>query len=291
MKEFKKKLVEMGFKRKSPRVFWYDNNGLFYVVSFKTAKTEKGEEFPQVGFEVSHAGMFEDGIPAQRCSLVGGWACSHGVCNDAGYHDGKAPDGVFLERMAREYFTYFKTAADWKTAITTLRKEEWAHGNPIDDAAGGMSPFWFTNDMQRELRNYEEFAKDVDMLFDCNFEKWGFRRLERGVYARKRGEVYDCLALYCDDVFTFFYGRAYIWCEQFGADGWPSSYSFTNDYVPGLIRTADFLRDASIFDALLEKATAFTEQFATLRDYVDYLKDNGNLVAKKRWEKLNALLG
>ena len=35
IKLFKKRLREMGFKRKSDRVFYYDNNGLFYVVSFK----------------------------------------------------------------------------------------------------------------------------------------------------------------------------------------------------------------------------------------------------------------
>ena len=56
-----------------------------------------------------------------------------------------------------------------------------------------------------------------------------------------------------------------------------------------MIRTADFLRDEGAFAALLEKATAFTGQFTTSRDYVDYLKDNGNWLAPD-WEEINALL-
>lgn len=205
MEKFKKKLKEMGFNRKSPRVFWYDNNGLFYVVSFKVEKTENGEEFTRVGFEVSHAGMFEGGVPAQRRSPVGGWACSDGVCNNARYHNGEAPDGVFLERMVKEYFSYFKDAIDWKTAIVTLGRDDWAKENAIDAGVGGMIPSWFINGEKHELKTDTEFMKSVNALFERNFIKYGFRFLEEhDVYVRKRGALYDCLDLRYDDASTFF---------------------------------------------------------------------------------------
>ena len=36
MKEFKKTLKTMEFKKVTPSVFYFDNNGTFYVVSFKS---------------------------------------------------------------------------------------------------------------------------------------------------------------------------------------------------------------------------------------------------------------
>ena len=35
IKIYKKRLRELGFRRKTDRVYWYDHNGLFYVVTFK----------------------------------------------------------------------------------------------------------------------------------------------------------------------------------------------------------------------------------------------------------------
>ena len=66
MKEFKKTLKAMGFKRVTPSVFYFDNNGIFYVVSFKS----DGSGEPKVGLEISHAGMFDLGVLRARCSPV-----------------------------------------------------------------------------------------------------------------------------------------------------------------------------------------------------------------------------
>ena len=291
MKEFTKQLKEMGFKRKSQRVFWYDNNGLFYVVSFKI---EKDKELPKVGFEVSHAGMFGDGAPAQRCSPVGGWVCPYGVHNQAHYDGGKRPEWAFLERMVKEYFSYFKTAADWSTAIRTLKERAWPKIEevPIDDGAGGMPPAWFINDIPNELKTASDFRKEIHSLFERNFEKYGFSFLdEHKIYVRERGELFDCIYFWHDEVSTFFRVKAWIWSKRLEGGEIPAFSELVDYYVPGLIRTADFLRDENAFDALLEKAIAFTGQFTTVREYVDYLKNNGNWLAKPRWDEINALLG
>lgn len=284
MNSFKKKLKEMGFKRKSPRVFWYDNNGLFYVVSFKI---EKGKELPKVGFEVSHAGMFEDGIPVQRCSPVCGWVCISGVRNQAYYEGGKRPEGAFLERMTKDYFSYFKTASDWNVAIKTLQAGKWPRFEgipPIVDGAGGLVPSWFINDIPGELKVYAEFRAEINR----GLEKYGFRYLEdRFLYVRKRGELYDCMFFDFDRLATFFRVRTFVWSDRFGCDEVTAFVALVDYFVPGLIRTADFLRDEGAFDALLEKTSAFTGQFTTPREYVDYINENGNRVAKRRLEKIN----
>ena len=149
MKEFKKTLKMMGFKRVTPRVFYFDNNGIFYVVSFRA----DGDSEPKVGLEISHAGMFDSGVPRARCSPVGGWVGSLGV-GLSSYFDGK-PSHVLLEKAVRGFFSYFKSASDWQVALQSLKDNRcWPEYEaiPMREDAGSMDVSWFVNQVPNELK-------------------------------------------------------------------------------------------------------------------------------------------
>ena len=278
IKEFKKRLRAMGFKRKSDRVYWYDNNGLFYVVSFKM----EGKEVNLIGFEVSHAGMFEDGVPQQRCSPVGGWLGLKGVASDSPlFVKDTLPDADFLERAAREFFSYFKTAADWQTAIRGLHEKSWPRFTevPVRPDAGGAPVPWFVNNDAGELQTRQDFMQKVQALLAAHASGAGFQVYEDNndciTYARQRGEIYDCFFVIGDELGTFFCAVSYAWSDRFADEEWGKFFSFFGgEYVPASrwIRTADALRDARLLDVLFEETSAFCAQFMTACDWADYIE-------------------
>ena len=151
MKEFKKTLNAMGFKRVAPSVFYFDNNGIFYVVSFKSC----GGGAPMVGMEISHAGMFDSGMPDARCSPVGGWVGIRGIGSGSGSEN--KLNCVFLEEAARGFFSYFKSASDWQIAFQALEANDCLLGYqaiPMKADAGGMDVPWFVNQVPNELKTH-----------------------------------------------------------------------------------------------------------------------------------------
>ena len=272
IKEFKKRLRAIGFKRKSDRVYWYDNNGLFYVVSFKM----EGKAVDQIGFEVSHAGMFEDGTPQQRCSPVGGWLGWDGVCGGSPAVVRKENPGAdILERTAREFFSYFKAAPDWQAAICVLQKRGWPRftETPICPDAGGAPVPWFVNDVAGELQAGRGDA--VNALFAAHAQRAGFSRMDEtgGGFVRQRGEVYECFFIGHDELSTFFSIYPYIWCERFGGGDWPAFSNLNDDRLPaaGWVRSSDVLRGECNIAALLDEVMAFCRRFTTAADWVQYL--------------------
>ena len=280
IKEFKKRLRAMGFKRKSARVYWYDNNGLFYVVSFKMA----GREVDQIGLEVSHAGMFEDGVPQQRCSYVGGWLSEEGISfGTSALMEKEKPDADFLERAVREFFSYIKTAADWQAAILGLHEKKWPQftETPVRSDAGGAPVPWFVNNEAGEVQTYRNFEQKARALVAAHAQQVGFQTYkdENGciTYARQRGELYECFFVCADELWTFFRAVSYICTAKFG--GYFPHHGI-HKFVPaaGCIRTADVLRDARLLDALFEDAAAFCAQFKTAQDWAAYRKSHANTV-------------
>ena len=182
IKLFKKRLLAMGFHKKTDRVFYYDNNGLFYVVSFKM----QGKDIDQIGFEVSHKDMFEDGVPSQRCSPVGGWLGWVGInFGIAGYvKDLPVTDAAaILERITQAFFTYFKTASDWQAAIDYLQNFSYPRFAPdtipvINKNAGSLSVAWFCNDIANEMQNCEKFGEKITQLFENYAKKSGFFKVK-----------------------------------------------------------------------------------------------------------------
>ena len=288
IKIYKKRLIALGFRRKSDRVFWYDNNGLFYVVTFKM----EGGEIDQIGFEVSHAGMFEDGVPQQRCSPVGGWLGWEGMSTGIAAYVKELPvpqAAAILERATRAFFSYFKTAADWETAARRLQERTYLQFTPIAarEDAGGLSVPWFVNDIAREMQNPTDFGEALHALFEKLARQAGFSTVYDSIFVRQRGQVYDCFYVNADHLNTFFRVTPFIWCDQFegGEDGLPAFSNLNNDLLPAVewMRTADVLRDPSLAEALLQEIIAFCTRFETAMDWLDYLADgeHANFLAQK----------
>lgn len=288
IKRYKTRLRELGFKRKTDRVYWYDNNGLFYVVTFKM----EGGEIDQIGFEVSHAGMFEDGVPQQRCSPVGGWLGWEGISIGIAAYVKELPvpqAAAILERAARAFFSYFKTAADWQTAACHLQERTYLQFTPIaaHEDAGGLSVPWFINDIAQEMQNPTDFGEALHALFEKLARQAGFSTMHDDIFVRQRGEVYDCFYVHADHLNTFFRVNPFIWCDQFegGEDGVPAFSNLNNDLLPSVewMRTADVLRDPSLAEALLQEIIAFCTRFDTAMAWLDYLADgeHANFLLRK----------
>ena len=288
IKTFKKRLREMGFQKKSDRVYWYGNNGLFYVVTFKM----EGGEIDQIGFEVSHAGMFEDGVPQQRCSPVGGWLGWEGMSTGIAAYVKELPvpqAAAILERATRAFFSYFKTAADWQTAASCLQERGYPPFTPIAarEDAGGLSVPWFVNDIAQEMQNPTDFGEELHALFENLARQADFSTIHDSIFVRQRGQMYDCFYVHADHLKTFFRVNPFIWCDQFegGEDGLPAFSNLNNDLLPTVewMRTADVLRAPDMAEALLQEIIAFCTRFETAMDWLDYLADgeHANFLVQK----------
>ena len=278
IKTFKKRLRDMGFQKKTDRVFWYDNKGLFYVVSFKM----EGKDIDQMGFEVSHADMFEDGVPQQRCSPVGGWLGWEGMSTGIAAYVKELPvpqAAAILERATRAFFSYFKTAADWQTAARRLQERGFPQFTPIParEDAGGLSVPWFVNNIAHEMKNPLDFGQELLALFEDIARRAGFSTILDSLFVRQRGELYDCFSVRADHLNTFFRVNPFIWCDKFegGEDGVPAFCNLNNDLLPAVewMRTADVLRTPNMAEALLEEIIAYCARFDTAMDWLDYLAD------------------
>ena len=279
IKIYKKRLREMGFKRKTDRVFYYDNNGLFYVVSFKM----QGKDIDQIGFEVSHKDMFEDGVPSQRCSPVGGWLGWCGMSTGiAGYvQDLPVTDAAaILERLTQAFFTYFKTASDWQAAMDYLQSFSYPRFTPdsipaIHQDAGGLPVAWFSNDIANEMQNCQEFGEKIEQLFENYAKNAGFSAIDtlNNGFARQRGDIYECFHLYFDDLVTFFRVSAYVWSDACVGYGVSVFSNLNNDLFPHIewLRVADVLRQPQMIETLFAELNAFWQQFNTPLDWLNYL--------------------
>ena len=296
IKTFKKRLRGMGFQKKSDRVFWYDNNGLFYVVSFKMA----GKVTAKIGFEVSHAGMFADGVPEPRHCPVGGWLGRWGLCDGFSVHgdnDGSLQwleavlDADFLERAACDFFSYFKSAADWQKATTKWQDgngwwtDDWpavidgAHflDKPIPDNVGGQAVDWFVNQTPDEMRSADEFARHMQSLLAANAQRLGFTLRDKQLLVRRRGKLYDCIALALDEFGCFCSIKPFIWSDTLSErflvfDECPYN-NYNVELLPGAvwIRSTKLMDNAGYLAELIAKATAFFPAFKTTEDWVEYL--------------------
>lgn len=289
MKEFKKTLKAMGFKRVTPSVFYFDNNGIFYVVSFKS----DGSGEPKVGLEISHAGMFDSGVPRARCSPVGGWVGSLGV-GLSSYFDGK-PSHVLLEKAVRGFFSYFKSASDWQVALQTLKEKElWPEYEaiPMREDAGSMDVSWFVNQVPNELKTRNDILETVRELFVSQLGTYGFYQEDEFLYIRKRNGIYDCIHFYHDEVYTFFRVKVYIWSDRFECNDWSSFSEFIDYFVPvrGWVRTSDFVNNQSVFDDLLKEVSEFVMQFKNEKDYIDYVGEHLNWFTEPRYQKIKSMI-
>ncbi|MBR3482646.1 MAG: hypothetical protein IKH45_07155 [Neisseriaceae bacterium] len=285
IKLFKKRLREMGFKRKSDRVFYYDNNGLFYVVSFKM----QGKDIDQIGFEVSHKAMFENGVPSQRCSPVGGWLDWCGIDTGASSYVEELPvtdAAAILERSTQAFFTYFKTASDWQAAIDYLQGLSYPRFTPgsipaIHQDAGGLPVAWFGNDIANEMQNCKEFGEKIEQLFENYAKNSGFSPtntlsrhfINNNGSARQRGDIYECFHVFFDDLNTFFRVIAYIWSDECVGYGAPVFYNLNDDWFPRTewCRIADILHNPQMIETLFVELNAFWQQFNTPLDWFSYL--------------------
>ena len=295
MKEFKTKLRAMGFKRKSDRCYYYDNNGLYYVVSFRI---EKDYPLPRAGLEVSHKAMFEQQKPSQRSSPIGGWLCSWGgVCSQAYYGEGQ-PDFVVLEQSIKEFFTYFKTAADWNKAIKDWQKatkgtyrEIPDFPAKIDKNAGGNNPEWFINNTAGELKTYKEFVDNTYKIFNEVITKYNFKYTEDYYthYARDRGDFEDGISITFDELGTFFRIGAFfeLLRPNDDEDSKYSKYFFYNGKsfpLTNWIRTADF--NAEVCDNLLTEANNWLLKYNSLEDYIEnYIKKETSYLADREKQR------
>ena len=290
MKEFKKTLNAMGFKRVAPSVFYFDNNGIFYVVSFRSC----GGGAPMVGMEISHAGMFDSGMPDARCSPVGGWVGIRGIGSGSGSEN--KLNCVFLEEAARGFFSYFKSVSDWQIAFQALEENDCLLGYqaiPMKADAGGMDVPWFVNQVPNELQTRRDFSEAVRELFVSRFGIYGFYPEGESLYVRKRKAIYDCIHFYYDEVSTFLYVKAYVWSDRFECADWSPFSEFADYLVParGCVRTSDFINDRSVFDGLMREVSGFVSQFKDERDYIDYVGKHGNCFAAPRYQKIRSLIG
>ena len=314
---FKKRLRGMGFQKKSDRVFWYDNNGLFYVVSFKMA----GKVTAKIGFEVSHAGLFDDGTPKPRHCPVGGWLGPWGLCDGFSVHGEKEGtlqwleavlDADFLERAAKDFFSYFKSAADWRIASQKWQDkgcwwtDDWpavidgAHflDKPIADNVGGQAVDWFVNQTPDEMRSADEFARHMQRLLAANAQRLGFYLRDKQLLVRRRSKLYDCFFLELDDFGCFCSVKPFLWSDRFYA------HVLLNEECPYVnynvelladsvwIRTTDLIDNAQYLEELTDKADAFFLQFNTAEDWIDYLEKHEKRETVKQWfiSKLKAAL-
>ena len=289
MKEFKKTLKAMGFKRVTPSVFYFDNNGIFYVVSFRA----DGDSEPKVGLEISHAGMFDSGVPRARCSPVGGWVGSLGV-GLSSYFDGK-PSHALLEKAVRGFFSYFKSASDWQVALQSLKDNRcWPEYEaiPMREDAGSMDVPWFVNQVPNELKTGNDILEAVRELFVSRFGIYGFYQEDEYLYVRKRNGIYDCIHFHYDEVYTFLRVKVYIWSDRFECNDWSSFSEFIDYFVPvrGWVRTSDFINDPSVFDGLLKEVSEFVMQFKNERDYVDYVGEHLNWFTESRYQKIKSMI-
>lgn len=311
VKAFKKRLRDMGFNRKTDRVFWYDNNGLFYVVSFKMS----GKTTQKIGLEVSHAGMFDDGAPRPRSCPIGGWLGPWCLCNGFSVHGEK--DGSlhwleavlnvdFLERVAKDFFSYFKSAADWRIASQKWQDEggwwtdDWpARINdvhflekPISDNVGGSAVSWFVNQTPGEMQSADVFTGHIHRLLVVNAQRLGFYLRDKLLLVRRRGTLYDCFSLELDDFGCFLSVNPFIWTDRF------NEHILLNEECPYVnynaellfdavwIRTPNLIDNAQYLEELIYKANAFFLQFSTAEDWLDYLEKHEKREKRetiKRW--------
>ena len=297
VKAFKKRLLALGFTKKTDRLFWYDNNGLFYVVSFKM----KGREVVKIGLEISHAALFDDGVPKQGSSAMGGWIGRGGLCNGGSLHRdedsllkclGDALDADFLERAVREFFSSFVTAADWQAALgTTVENQvnwrwytdDWRNDADIFDIpiradAGGAPPPWRLNEAGG-MKTSEEFRRSLTALLAINARHFGWHMRDELQLVRRRGAVYECVCLVPDDVSVFCGVRAFIGSDAFARPMTSPVANFSDDFLPGAvwIRTSELLGNARLLKDLLEKAAIFCSQFNTAQDWLAYIEGRAEM--------------
>lgn len=283
LKTYKKALKQLGFRTITPNSYYYDNNGLYYIVSFKA----DGNGSQKIGLEAGHAALYPDGKPRARHSPVGGWIGFMGVGNFIYFE--RAHDASFYQQATREYFTYFKTAADYRTALTTL--EERLDGDYSaylpPDGAGGMDVPWFTNRTANELQTEATFDHAIAAYLTQNT---AYTRTDDRLYIRKRGEIYDCIMLCYDELSTFTRIKTYPWHDALCSEHWSTYSEFIEHYLPDntWARTADLLADPARLDSLVAQATRFTAQFHNLQDYLAYMDEHGNWVAENYREHIHA---
>ena len=295
IKLFKKRLLAIGFHKKTDRVFYYDNNGLFYVVSFKV----KNKEIVKIGLEVSHKGLFDDGIPKPNASPIGGWLGRWGLCDGFSVHgenDGslrhlaKVLNADFLERVTRDFFSYFKTAADWKIAAQKWQdnacgwSKDWPAKidgkhfleNPIPNTVGDGAVTWFVNQTANEIET-PDFVQRVHSLLAHHAQRLGFYLRDKLFLVRRRGKLYDCISLAFDDLGYFCSVRPFIWSNRFNAYCLVFEECPYTNYNVELLSDAVWIRTSSLIDnvpyleELIGKADIFLQQFHTEKDWLDFL--------------------
>ena len=310
IKTFKKRLRDMGFQKKTDRVFWYDNKGLFYVVSFKMA----GKATAKIGFEVSHAGLFEDGVPRPRHCPIGGWLGRWGLCDGFSIHednDGSLQwlegvlDADFLERVAKDFFTYFKSAADWQSAAQKWRGDGgwWTDDWParidgehfldksIPDTVGGPAVPWFVNQTPEEMRSADEFTRHIHSLLVANAQRLGFYLRDKLLLVRRRGKLYDCLSPALDQFGCFCSIKPFLWSEKL-SDRFlvNEDCPYTNlnvELLPDAIwlRTTSLMDNAQYLEELVDQANAFFLTFKTTEDWLVYLEKHEQRREKQKTDR------
>lgn len=284
MSEYKKFLKMLGFVALRPSMFFYDNNGIYYIVSIGRYMSRW-----RVGFEVSHKGLFDKSNPKGRSSPVGDWDTSFGV------FFGVNPTNIDEDRLRRitvDFFSSFKSADDYlnglQSAVTgkiICEIDEYK----ISEECGG-TPAWFPEKSGGILTVSETWKKLKDLMVSfefstpLNYNDFLFSK------RREASTTHDCIYIWTDQFGVFLGLNSFVWDDRWVGDDWSGFHDFANLFIPknGPVRTIDFISDEDFRVELVSEAITYFRKF-TISDYLSYVIENGNYFGKMSYPKLKRL--